>query len=328
MNDRKKILSIIIPVYNGETYIKKCIDNLLSQDCTGVEILIIDDGSTDHTLDICNRIQQHTTFLRVIEEENKGPGFARNEGIKCAKGEYLVFLDVDDCFMPKAIYTLKNKIQSNSDIINFNFCVSDGFHLIGKDKAVKGEYPSCKTSSGEECLDYIYNESGIGNFSWAFMYKKDFLLRNELFFPTDIFILEDAVFLNKVLRKVTQVSYISTPLYCYFIREDADSLSKKKNYEKVKTGLNAIDRIFNMCINEHEKKQFARHAIELLFFLDSLIPIENTKKILRLHHLIYDKIIWYLALTNYTSLGKKTFVKIILLKLHLYDTIRNFVKRS
>lgn len=122
-------LSIIIPVYNTQAYLERCVDSVLANDCTNSEIVLVDDGSTDGVCPaLCDRLAgEHPDLIRVIHQENRGLGGARNTGLEAAQGAYLLFLDSDDTITPDALTKLRTTIErTQADVIAFNFFSEDG----------------------------------------------------------------------------------------------------------------------------------------------------------------------------------------------------------
>ncbi len=123
------LLSIVIPVYNTKEYLESCLNSILACDCSDCEILLIDDGSTDGVSPgLCDRLaHRHSSLIRVIHQENKGLGGARNTGLEAACGEYVFFPDSDDTVAPETLSVLKRTIrQTKADIVAFNFFSDDG----------------------------------------------------------------------------------------------------------------------------------------------------------------------------------------------------------
>ena len=106
-------VSIIVPVYNTAEFIHIAIDSVLQQTFRNFELLLIDDGSTDNSLEILKRLQKADERVRIVTETNAGPGIARNNGIKRARGEYMAFLDADDMFEPSMLESLYNEARKN-----------------------------------------------------------------------------------------------------------------------------------------------------------------------------------------------------------------------
>ncbi len=118
-------ISVIVPVFNAEKYLKECIDSIIAQTLREIEIICVDDGSTDNSLHILKDYALKDSRIAIIEQKNKGAGAARNLGLECAKGEYLSFLDADDFFEPSMLETMYNKAKKHS--IDIIVCRSDKF---------------------------------------------------------------------------------------------------------------------------------------------------------------------------------------------------------
>lgn len=122
-------LSVIIPVYNTQSYLERCVNSVLANDCTEVEILLVDDGSTDGVCPaLCDRLAgEHPALIRVIHQENRGLGGARNAGLEAAQGDYLLFPDSDDTITPDALTKLRTTIvRTQAEVIAFNFFSESG----------------------------------------------------------------------------------------------------------------------------------------------------------------------------------------------------------
>ena len=114
MEPNKPLISVVVPVYNMERYLERCVDSILAQDYANLELILVDDGSTDKSLSICHRYRQTDPRVKVLHQENGGQGSARNAGIDIAQGEYLGFVDSDDTVMPDMYSYLLRLCQDNS----------------------------------------------------------------------------------------------------------------------------------------------------------------------------------------------------------------------
>ena len=127
----KELVSVIIPFYNEEQYIGDCLISLIKQTYKNIEIICVDDGSTDNGAMIVKAIQQSDSRISLIQQENMNAGTARNVGFSKAKGEYVLFLDSDDFFSPSMVERMLNKaLSTNSDIV---FCTGYGLNVITKE---------------------------------------------------------------------------------------------------------------------------------------------------------------------------------------------------
>ena len=114
MENKDSLVSIVIPTYNVENYIEKCIRSLLGQTYGNIEVIVVSDGSTDSSVRICRELQKTDGRIRIIEKENGGVSSARNTGIRCAAGDFLMLVDSDDWVEPNTIETMLQAIQDLS----------------------------------------------------------------------------------------------------------------------------------------------------------------------------------------------------------------------
>ncbi len=208
-------LSIIIPVYNVEKYLKKCLDSVLSQNYANYEVICINDGSTDNSLQILNEYKLKYPQIKIIDQENRGLSVARNKGLEKATGNYILFLDSDDWLVEDALVTLSNAT------VDEDFIVFNGKRFIedsGLEEADIGVEE--KELSGWE----YYNKYALQSRQFHFVcvvlraYKRSFLLNNNLFFEHGLYH-EDNLFTPIVCYYAQKVKVIPDVLYVYRIRK-------------------------------------------------------------------------------------------------------------
>ena len=147
------MISVVIPLYNKEQIIEKCLQSVLSQDYDDFEVIIVNDGSTDRSVEIVKAIDD--SRIRLIEQENGGPSKARNTGVKNAKGDWIVFLDADDEFLSGALKKICNLIQNHPNVSMFgcSYITNDGKNVIEPYKIKDGYYTNCyKVKNVDICL--------------------------------------------------------------------------------------------------------------------------------------------------------------------------------
>lgn len=179
MNNPK--VSVIIPVYNVEKYLRECLDNVVNQTLRDIEIICIDDGSVDSSLLILEKYREKDQRVKVLSQENSGSGAARNRGIRSARGEYIAFLDADD-FYPEA-ETLE-KIYRAAVQHDVRIC-GGSFSIVWPDGKVVTRFDS------ERYWGYTFEKDSLWEYRdyqfdfgyHRFLYRRDFLLKNRLFFP-------------------------------------------------------------------------------------------------------------------------------------------------
>lgn len=226
MKEAPKI-SVIIPVYNAELYLKRCIDSILNQSFKSFEIIAIDDGSKDSSFKILSEYQQFSPNIRILSRENKGAAYTRNEGIKLAKGEFIMFIDSDDYINPDYLQVFYDEISRGMDdavIGGLQRVNQDGKQLfsiqLGKDKW-------SKYRSISPC---------------ARIYRKKFIVDNELSFP-DIPLAEDLLFSLTVYTKSKNIRTIPYCGYNWFYNENSASNTLNKGFNPKLDIKNVLDKI-------------------------------------------------------------------------------------
>lgn len=204
-------ISIVLPVFNGEKYIKKAIDSVLSQSLDDFELIIVNDGSTDNTLNIINSFDDKRILL--ISQDNQGPGAARNKALKRASGEYMMFLDSDDWFCEDAFKTAYSEAtKNNTDITIFqiikydsgNYSENDWFNLNNFDERFEN-----RVFNPHECRDFLFD---ISVSACQKIFKREFLANIGAEFPQGIYF-EDMPFFFYTFLKANRISIIKKHLY-------------------------------------------------------------------------------------------------------------------
>jgi glycosyltransferase involved in cell wall biosynthesis len=218
-----KKVSIIIPVYNIKDYVADCIESVISQDYRNIQIIIVDDGSSDGSEGICDEYALKDERITVIHKKNEGVSCARNDGIKAADGDYIYFLDGDDMLVPDAIGLLVNEIEKDAcDAVMF--------------EAVKTDEDSLGTEQGYFDKNNDYTGIHDGKRLFAELKKNNeytscavllFIRRSSLSISFDKIVHEDELFTPEFLYSIKNISYIPKQLYIRRIRPDSITTKKK-----------------------------------------------------------------------------------------------------
>lgn len=230
MNNPK--ISVIIPVYNGEKYINQCLDSLLNQTFKDIEIICVNDGSTDTSLEILQEYAQKDSRIKIINQKNSRAAVARNNGLAQARGDYLSILDCDDFFDLDMFELMYNHaVKYDTDI---TFCKGRTFD--DKTKVIKeiGNInfeilPDKEVFSATDVADYIF-QIDI-NWAWDKLYKASFVKENKFLFQTTK-VHDDSFFAAYPLTKAKRMSVLNKTLCTYRINVDtsATSMSRKIKY--------------------------------------------------------------------------------------------------
>ena len=244
-------ISVIVPVYNAEKYLNKCLDSIFIQKGS-FEVIVVNDGSTDNSLNILEQYAQKHSNLRIITQKNQGVAGARNTGIKAAKNKYLTFVDSDDWLEPDAFKKAINLIkQDKSDVVITGYYDVYDREWVrqtrGEEAALtvpeESKYPSQHLDklvlfspfyANEALSDLYYDSGGVR----ARFFLKSFVNKHKIEFLTELTCAEDGAFLNQVFLNNPFISVLKDPIYNYHNR--VDSLSKGEKLLKITLNLLAV----------------------------------------------------------------------------------------
>lgn len=255
-------VSIIVPVYNVEKYLPKCLESLINQTFKDIEIICVNDSSSDSSLDILNSYASKDSRLVVINKKNEGPGVARNTALKIAQGEYIAFVDGDDCFDVSLIEKCIAKAENyNTDAVIFGAynlydtdCVNGGYSVNKIPANLKG-----KPLSQNEIRKNIFKFPPT---AWCKFYKKDFLTQNNIIFSDD-YKGEDQLFFIGAMIFAKSIYVINENLYLYRKnRRDSLTFSKKKHENSIISNFNSISRLLE---NQSLEDEFVFKILDKYF---------------------------------------------------------------
>ena len=183
-------VSIVVPVYNGQAHIKTCIESLIEQSWNCLEIIIVDDGSDDNSLDICKKYESIDERITVIHQKNKGVSSARNAGIKCVTGQYLLFVDADDFFEKNAVECAINCLKNNNaDVVVFGWRNFSPVFGNGNDVCFE---ESVADNSNLILKNLLENYSAYGGgYPWNKLWKIEENKKNLVYFNENLYYFED-----------------------------------------------------------------------------------------------------------------------------------------
>ena len=229
-------ISILMPVYNAEKYLNETIDTIKNQSFSNWELIIVDDGSTDNSKEICTKLMNDDKRIKYIFQENLGVSHTRNVALENAQGKYIVFVDSDDLIHEDYLKILINSIEkNNSDISVCNF-IERKISNTGKIEDITREFYLKEVMEMSEMKDYImdFGNSGLLNPLWNKIYKREIIENNNITFNEKVETGEDFIFNLQYFRKTKKISFIKEMLY-YYIRRNNNSITYKyieNMYEK------------------------------------------------------------------------------------------------
>jgi glycosyltransferase involved in cell wall biosynthesis len=252
------LVSIVMPVYNSEAFLKKSVRSATEQTLDSIEIICINDQSSDGSLAVLKELQKKDRRIRIINNnKNVGPGESRNIGIKKATGKYICFLDSDDWLEKTACEILYNKaVESGSDVVFIKP------KLVFKNKTILDD----RLLTKEDVLDkeIVFRKNLLRKVAWAPWSKfvsRSMLLKNKILFP-DIYIAEDMDFSYKSLYYAKKISYVEEYLYNYNLRENS-LMSYTRPRRRIENYFESIKLLEKFL---KEKKIFEKYYREFVLF--------------------------------------------------------------
>jgi len=284
MKKQSPQISIIIPVYNIAAYIQRSVDSVVNQSYKNLEIILVDDGSTDDSSDILDSYAINDDRIRVIHKENGGVSSARNAGLKAANGDYIMFIDGDDRLDLVACETCLKLLDGDVDSVSFSIRIVDQDE---KGNRIEGGFDNSVeylTGNEEIMKQYLKGENLR---TYARLYRRSTL--GDLLFDESMRIHEDSVFTFNFLEKAHSALIINTPLYSYISRNDSamkrfipsDTKNIHKHYDVVTdfiintyphlekaTYIRSMGTLFNLLIvakqvGDRQELSFTRQQIKI-----------------------------------------------------------------
>jgi glycosyltransferase involved in cell wall biosynthesis len=296
-------ISIIIPVYNAEKMLPKAVDSVLSQTEKNLELILVDDGSIDKTLDLCYTYAKKDSRVKVIHQANAGVSSARNVGLAVATGEYIGFVDADD-WIELDMYEqlLKEAITTDADIV---MCDAKTVYSNGKQEQDTITQLSSDTILTKEDFNpnLLLEMAGA---VWRCIYKKDLIKNNLVEFPIGVKFSEDRIFNLYAMGYSNRVKYVKKAYYNRFINKESAVHSFHSDYfEMYKLAANEITKSIKLAWNNDENYQKAYLS---QFISGSIMAICN----------------YYYKTSTFTSKEKREAVIRLCNDKQLRNAIRNF----
>lgn len=278
-----KKLSIIVPVYNSQKYLRRCIESVVNQMREWVELIIVDDGSTDDSPYICDEYKMIDN-ISVIHKKNGGLSSARNAGLEIATGDYVFFLDSDDLIDGSLINDLEKYFDEDWDFLNFGYCFEKEENQFNP-KGTK----NTKILNQMEFID-LYCKNRYGNQICFRIYKKE--LFENIKFPYGKYY-EDIATFYKIMLEAKKIMLVDYEYYIYNISNQS-SITKKINRKCLGDMLTAIDEMYNgllQCYDKNDNMRFLEYCKinQYIYILFKLVKCDEDVEDLKDHILKYLK---------------------------------------
>jgi glycosyltransferase involved in cell wall biosynthesis len=273
MYEDERVISIIVPAYNVENFLPNCIESIITQTYSNFELIIVNDGSTDLSGDICNSFAKNDVRIKVIHQENKGLVKARQSGLQLASGKYVLYIDGDDYVESRFCELLiKETYNFDADIVIGGYIRNYRGRMI----TVKNILPAGRYENDE--IEKIWDKMiftgdffshGISTYSWGKLFKRDILIPIQMAIPSNITIGEDAACVYPFISKSSKLVITSASNYHYIQHQS----SMLKSFTNVKSEIEKLSSLFSFMLDFFKgHKFFEKFYLQLKpYFLSQLM---------------------------------------------------------
>lgn len=340
---KNNLISVIVPAYNAEKYLDRCLNSILKQTYKNLEIILVNDGSTDKTLKICKQYEKQDSRIKIINKKNEGVSIARNRGLEIARGKYIYFADADDYLEPSLLETYYDEIQDVELVVSNYYLIdpndvcrpSNSFNknLVLNTKSELANLKAsvlCNEYKHEDIKKGYYTGTGLG-FTWNKLFVKETIDKFNIRFPDHVILSEDVCFVYKYLNCIKSVKMIKESLYYHEVEETGATLRYKPDI--MDSERKFIDETWYIANEQNSMiiDAYYGRLIRMISwdFISYIFHKNNKHNKMELIELLFEKIPEYkLAIkkAKYRNLTKKQAVFLFLLRHRLYKIISLLIR--
>ena len=265
MSHENPMVSIIVPVYNAEKYLERCVDSILNQEYRDFELILMDDGSKDGSGEICDRYAAADDRVLVVHKENTGVSDTRNQALSLARGKYLQFSDSDDWISADATKLLVRTAQEN----NCDMVIADFYRVVGERVSRKGDIEEDGVMSREEFAAHMMENPSDFYYGvlWNKLYKREIVEAHQLRMDAQISWCEDFMFNLEYIRYAESFVSLQSPVY-YYVKTKGSLVSQSISISKtIKMKLMVFEIYNNFYKNVLDEKEYEKNRLQVYRFL-------------------------------------------------------------
>lgn len=334
-------VSIIVPIYNCELYIKKCLTSIINQTYKNIEIIVVNDGSTDNSVSIIKELMVKDKRIKLLNQKNSGVSIARNKGLENSKGNYVLFIDSDDWIEKNCIEDLVNKINEvKTDVIRYNYIIEDknGSYKQSMFNLSSKKYVGNSIVSEEILSHFLYTKEAMPNYVMLLFIRRE-AIKNKIYFDKDLRMLEDVYYYQNLLHNIDSIYFYNKHLYHYNNCNISTTRDPAKAVRNIKGILDCNNKIRELLENHGTKysveKMNSCHINLVITYLNKAIYKTNYKKskliIMEvLNNSTFNRLINNCDINEFTKFRKKLFKFIInrkYLKVYMMLKSRYIIKK-
>ena len=340
-----KLITIIIPIYNCEKFIDRCLNSIINQTYKNIEIILINDGSTDNSMQIIDKYKEKDNRIKVIDKKNEGVSASRNIGIELSNGEYITFVDADDWLELDAIEKMYNTIVAhNVDVVRANYFINKNTTeniSIGKMYDLSNKVIKNYDFKDVKMLEYfLLAKNSIPNLVMLLLIKKEILKINNIKFDINLYMMEDVYFYLNLFLHIESIYYMDIPVYHYYQNLDSATKSTKKYDKNIKGIIEVNEKIRELLLKNNIfslsniSKLNANHLKIITNYFYFLIrdKVENNKEIIN-KYIYLDEFQTILKDADISDLPLKNKIMIYLIKhnkikmLFIFDNLVGYLAK-
>ncbi len=261
------MISIVIPVYNVEQYIERCLQSIINQSYKDFEVILVNDGTKDQSIEIAERVLKESEVKwRVINKKNSGQGSSRDEGVRQSEGEYVIFVDADDVVSDDFLQKLINAFD---DVTDFTFC---NYSFVKQQIPPVDDNEQIDTFDKRSLLESFMRRT-VSFLLPSMLFKKSFLMDNGIFHNPDIRFSEDQAFIWKAIISCNKAVYLHKKMYGYYLRNNSTMTSS--SFEKIESGFFEYQKIIDELFADHPQYEDIKKYILPRWKLGTLYTSAN-----------------------------------------------------
>lgn len=300
------LISVVIPIYNAENFLKVCLESIFSQKTNSIEVILIDDGSTDSSKIIIDKYNQRYKNILAIYQENQGVSAARNIGIKCASGSYVLFLDSDDSFRAGLFENLKKALKNNRypDMVSFGYVRKSGKNKPSKHYSSK-RFDGNNFSGELFCQSFLSKK--VTQCVSSFIIKREVLKKYGIDFNEVVTLGEDVAFQIKAMSVSESVLYLANEYFVYNYNPNSQTNQNfKKNHLSCVNNYQDVANFF-VQFNLTELTLYLNFYYQYMFFYELQFFINSTDDVLQ-EYLLSDELLYNYMKFSYNIHALKLYV--------------------
>ena len=318
-------LSVIVPVYNMEKYLDICMSSLVNQTYKNIEIIVVDDGSTDNTKKILKEYTNKKN-IKLLFKQKEGVSISRNTGIKISTGDYITFLDADDWLEYNTIEKIVNcKEDMNVDIVRYNYYINyNEIEQTEINMKIDSKDKNCKLKINNKIINYFINGS-IEGYVWLLLIERSSIPS----FDSSISLMEDFIFILELIRNAKTICFFDKCLYHHYSNQDGISRTTHNIEDRINDIVEVTTKANKILLsykdNNIDIEKFNLQQANLIYIFFFRIIDNNKSKDINLEKIVWESLIKFINSIDLKKIGIKRKIALILIKKQKFKVLKYYI---